>query len=153
MQIAKEAVVSIDYELTDDDGQLIDSSKGAEPLKYLHGFGNIIPGLEKALEGKATGDQLNVSIDPDEAYGQRLDELQQVVSRENFGDNEIEVGMRFRVPSESGRELVMTIVGIDGDDVTIDGNHELAGVTLHFDVTIRDVREATDEEISHGHAH
>lgn len=153
MQIAKDAVVAIDYELTDDDGQVIDSSKDAEPLKYLHGFGNIIPGLEKALDGKASGDQLNVSIEPEDGYGQRHDELQQVVSRENFGGADIEMGMRFRVPSESGQDLIMTIVAINGDEVTIDGNHELAGVRLHFDVTIRDVREATEEEISHGHAH
>lgn len=154
MQIANDTVVSVDYELTNDDGDLIDTSEGSKPLTYLHGVGGIIPGLESALEGKTSGQQLKVSIQPADAYGLRRDELQQVVSRQQFGDiDDLEVGMRFRVPTESGDHLVMTIVDVNGDAVTIDGNHELAGMTLHFDVVIRDVREATPEEISHGHAH
>lgn len=154
MQIEKHRVVSIDYELTDSDGQVIDSSSGSEPLAYLHGVGGIIPGLESALEGKTSGEQLKVSIEPADAYGERQDELQQVVTRDQFGENaELEVGMRFRVPREQGGELVVTIVDLNDENVTVDGNHPLAGETLHFDVTVRDVREATEEEIEHGHAH
>ncbi len=154
MQIAKHKVVSIDYELTDDKGDVIDTSEGSEPLTYLHGTGNIIPGLENALEGKVSGEQINVSIQPADAYGHQRDELRQVVPRDEFkGIDDLQVGMRFRVPTESGEPLVVTVVEIEQDSVTVDGNHELAGVTLHFEVTIRDVRESTPEEISHGHAH
>ncbi len=154
MQIEKHRVVSIDYTLTDDDGQVIDSSQGAAPLTYLHGGGNIIPGLEAALEGKTSGQQLNVSIPPADGYGERRDELRQVVEREQFGEiDDLEIGMRFRVPMEDGGQVVVSVVEIRDDEVTVDGNHELAGVNLHFDVEIRDVREATPEEIDHGHVH
>ena len=154
MQIEKHKVVSIDYELTNDQGELISSSDRSNPMSYLHGVGGIIPGLERALEGKASGDQVKVSIEPSEGYGERRDELQQVVHRERFGDvKDLQVGMQFQVPTNTGQPLVMTIVDIDGDDVTVDGNHALAGVVLNFDVKVRDVRDATPEEISHGHAH
>ncbi len=154
MKITKHTVVAIDYELTDDTGDVIDTSTGSAPLTYLHGTGSIIPGLENALEGKNSGERLNVTIQPADAYGDRHEALRQVVSREQFGDIEdLQIGMRFRAPTETGGQLVLTIVEMDGDSVTVDGNHELAGVTLHFDVTIRDVREASAEEISHGHVH
>lgn len=154
MQIAKHKVVSIDYALTNDEGDLIDTSKGSDPLTYLHGVGGIIPGLEQALEGRISGEQFNVSIEPDNAYGHRQDELQQVVSREQFSDvDDLQVGMRFRASTDSGDPLVMTVVEVGESTVTVDGNHQLAGETLHFEVAIRDVREATPEEISHGHAH
>lgn len=153
MQIAKHTIVSFDYQLTDDDGQLIDSSEGSEPLSYLHGAGNIIPGLEKELEGKTSGEQLEVSVEPAEAYGHRREELQQVVERERLGDiGELQVGMQLQATTESDQRIVMTIVEMDDSTVTIDGNHPLAGMRLHFDVTIREVREATEEEISRGHA-
>ena len=154
MQITKHKVVSIDYALTNDGGELIDSSEGSNPLTYLHGVGAMIPGLEQALEGKSSGEDFSVTIEPADAYGHRLDELQQVVSRDRFeGVDDLQVGMRFRASTETGAPLVMTVVEIADDTVTVDGNHELAGVTLHFEVTIREVRDATDEEISHGHAH
>lgn len=153
MQVTKEKVVGIDYTLKDEQGQLLDTSRDREPLYYLHGVGNIIPGLENALEGKATGDQVEVVVPPTEGYGERDEKLVQAVARDNFADvDDVEVGQRFRVRNETG-EAVVTVVGVEDDRVTLDGNHQLAGVTLHFDVTVRDVRDATAEEISHGHVH
>ena len=156
MQIVKHKVVSIDYTLTDGDGTLLDTSEGHAPLTYLHGESNIIPGLERALEGKALGERLQISIPPVDGYGERHDELRQVVSRDSFGDtNDIQVGMQFQLPTNDGRHLVVSVVDIDeaAGTVTIDGNHQLAGETLNFDVTVREVRDATAEEIEHGHAH
>ncbi|QIT54720.1 peptidylprolyl isomerase [Aquisalimonas sp. 2447] len=153
MQIAKDKVVAIDYTLKDDDGSVLDTSEGKEPLAYLHGSGNIIPGLEKALEGKAQGDEVNVQVPPEEAYGERRDDLQQVVPRSLFqGVDELQVGMQFQAQSEGGEQIV-TIAGIDGDDITVDANHPMAGVPLNFEVKVVEVREATDEEKEHGHAH
>lgn len=154
MKVAKHKVVSIDYKLTDDDGETIDSSEGMDPLTYLHGEGNIIPGLENALDDKSVGEQLNVSVSPADGYGERDDKLVHAVPREQFGDeSDIEVGMRFRVPTENDEELVVAVVDVKDDAITVDGNHDLAGMTLHFDVTVREIRDATEEEIAHGHAH
>ena len=156
MQIVKHKVVSIDYTLTDGDGTLLDTSDGQAPLTYLHGESNIIPGLERALEGKALGERLQISIPPVDGYGERHDELRQVVSRDSFGDtSEVQVGMQFQLPTNDDRFLVVSVVDINEAEgtVTIDGNHQLAGVTLNFDVTVREVRDATVEEIEHGHAH
>ncbi|HYW91107.1 MAG TPA: peptidylprolyl isomerase [Gammaproteobacteria bacterium] len=153
MQIAKDTVVTLDYTLTDDQGQTLDSSEGREPLAYLHGAGTLIPGLESALEGHAEGAQMNVTVPPEDAYGNHQDGLQAVVSGEQFeGAPELEVGMQFQASTPDGTRVV-TIVGIDGDDVTVDANHPLAGQTLNFDVTVREVRAATQEELEHGHAH
>lgn len=153
MQIAKNKVVTIDYTLTDDDGAVIDSSDGREPLAYIHGMSNIIPGLESALEGKQTGEQLNVRVPPEEGYGERMDTLRQEVPKDRFqGAEDLQVGMQFHASTDSG-PLVVTVVDIEGDTVTVDGNHPLAGVTLNFDVTVREVRDATAEEMEHGHVH
>lgn len=153
MQIAANTVVTIDYTLTDDSGRVIDSSSGHEPLAYLHGCQNIIPGLEKALEGKRKGESLKVSIAPGEGYGERDDAAVQSVPRQLFEDPAaIEVGMQFQSVSEEGVRLV-TIVEVQAETITIDANHPLAGVTLNFDVTVIDVREASDEELEHGHVH
>ncbi|MBI3244355.1 MAG: peptidylprolyl isomerase [Chloroflexi bacterium] len=153
MQIAKHKVVTINYTLTDDEGKVIDSSKGGEPLAYIQGIGNLIPGLEAALEGRSSGDTLAVSISPEDGYGLRDEAMMQVVARDTFNSaDELEIGMRFRAQLEGGTH-VFTVVGVDGDEVTIDGNHPLAGMTLNFDVAVVDVREATAEELSHGHAH
>lgn len=154
MQVTKHKVVAIDYTLKDDGGDVIDSSEGVEPLHYLHGEGNIVPGLECVLEGKSVGDQLNVTVSPSDGYGERHEELRQTVDRNTFADvDDLATGMQFRVQTEDEQFLVVTVVEVGDDKVVIDGNHELAGVTLHFDVTIRDIRDATSEEISHGHAH
>ncbi len=153
MQIAKNTVVSIDYTLTDDSGEVLDTSKGAEPLVYMQGVGNLIPGLEKALEGKQAGDQFKVSIPPEEAYGLRDEENMEDVPLSAFqGDEELEVGMQVEVQHDHGAHI-MTVAAIDEDTITLDANHPLAGETLHFDVSVVSVREATAEEMQHGHAH
>lgn len=153
MQVAANTVVSFDYTLTAPDGKVIDSNEGSGPLAYIHGQGQIIPGLEDALEGHSTGDNFQVIVSPDRAYGVRDAALVQVVSRDMFESvNELEVGMRFRATLEDG-EHVFTIVGLDDQQVTIDGNHPLAGTTLKFDVTVIEVRAASAEELDHGHVH
>ena len=153
MEIARHKVVTIDYTLTDHAGTVIDSTDGGDPFSYLHGAGTAIPGLENALDGKAAGEALSVQLSPERAYGERNEALVQVVSREQFeSDSEVEVGMQFQATTEAGPRLV-TVVKVVGEEVTVDGNHPLAGVTLKFDVNVRDVRDATAEEVSHGHPH
>ncbi len=153
MRIAKNTVVAIDYTLTDDEGRTVDSSEGREPLSYLHGSGGIIPGLERELEGKAVGDQLQVTVAPADAYGERNESLRQKLPRDQFGGiAELSVGMQFRVDSDNG-PMVITIVEVAEEVVTIDANHPLAGVNLNFDVTVREIRDATADEIEHGHVH
>ena len=153
MTIAKNKVVTIDYTLRDGAGKLIDSSDGGEPLVYLHGNENIIPGLEKHLEGKGTGENLSCVIPAGEGYGERDESLVFKVSRKDFGEGaEISTGMQFEAHGEDGAQIV-TVVGIAGDEVTIDANHPLAGETLHFDVQVKEIREATEEELTHGHVH
>ena len=153
MQVSENTVVSIHYTLKDDNGQTVDSSIGKEPLSYLHGRRNIISGLENALTGKNVGDKLNVTVPPEEAYGNYDDALIQVLPREAFGGVEdIQVGMQFYSESPEGVQMI-TIKNVDGDQITVDANHPLAGQTLHFDVEIMDVREATAEELQHGHVH
>jgi FKBP-type peptidyl-prolyl cis-trans isomerase SlyD len=153
MQAGENTVVLIHYTLTSDAGETLDSSEGREPLGYLHGFGNIIPGLENALAGKKAGDKLSVSIKAEEAYGVRDDALVQVVPRSAFGGApDLEVGMQFQAQTPQGVRVV-TIVDVEGDDITLDGNHPLAGETLHFAVEVTEVRAATEEELSHGHVH
>ena len=138
MQVADNMAVSIHYTLTNDAGETLDSSIGGEALVYLHGKGNIIPGLEKALAGKSTGDKLSVSIAPEEAYGVYIEEMVQVIPRKMFeGIDNVEVGMQFHADVSSGPGIV-TVIKVEGDDVTIDGNHPLAGEALNFDVEITD---------------
>jgi len=153
MQVADNMAVSIHYTLTNDDGEVLDSSIGDEALVYLHGVGNIIPGLEKALHGKVAGDKFNVRIAPEDAYGELMEDMIQVISRDMFeGIDNIEVGMQFNADVSSGSGVV-TVVNIEDDDITIDGNHPLAGLALTFDVEVIDVRAATQEESAHGHIH
>lgn len=153
MQVADNLAVSIHYTLTNDEGEVIDTSEGDEALAYLHGYGNIISGLESVLTGKSVGDKFKVRIDAEDAYGEIEDDRVQIVSIEMFeGVDELEVGMQFHADVSSGPGVI-TIINIDGDDITIDGNHPLAGVPLTFDVEVVDIRPATDEEISHGHIH
>ncbi|MGF6332624.1 FKBP-type peptidyl-prolyl cis-trans isomerase SlyD [Pseudomonas sp. BS3782 TE3695] len=154
MLIAANKAVSIDYTLTNDAGEVIDSSAGGAPLVYLQGAGNIIPGLEKALEGKAVGDEVNVTVEPEDAYGEYSAELVNTLDRKNFeGVDELEVGMQFHASAPDGQMQIVTIRDLDGDDVTVDGNHPLAGQRLTFQVKIVDIRDASQEEIAHGHVH
>lgn len=153
MQIANRHAVSFHYTLTDDQGNVIDSSDGREPLAYIHGEGHIVPGLEKALEGRSAGDQFKVDVAPEEGYGPRHAELIQVVPRAAFqGVEDLQPGMQFQGRNDQG-SINVTVSKIEGDNVTVDGNHPLAGQTLHFAVEITNVREASDEELSHGHVH
>ena len=153
MQIAQDAVVSIHYTLTNDKGETLDSSVGGEPLAYLHGNGNLIPGLENALAGKQAGDKLTVKIAPADGYGEYDKELVQRVPRRSFrGISDVRVGMQFQVQAGGGARTV-TVTHIAGDMITVDGNHALAGQNLNFEVEITDVRTATEEELAHGHVH
>lgn len=153
MQAAENSVVTFHYTLTNAQGEVLDSSRDGEPLAYLHGAGNIIPGLEKALTGKQAGDKLNVTVEPGDGYGERDESLVQEVPRRAFqGVPEIEPGMTFHAQSSQG-PMRVTVTGVAGDMVTVDGNHPLAGETLHFDVEITEVRAATLEELAHGHVH
>lgn len=154
MVVAKDKVVAIDYTLKDSDGQILDQSDDGEPLSYLHGAGMIIEGLESALEGKVANDELQVVVEPTEGYGEFDESLRQQVPRSEFADIEdLAVGMQFRVNAEDDEFIVVTVVDVNDNEVTIDGNHQLAGVTLHFDVKVREIRDATEEEIEHGHPH
>lgn len=153
MQIAENVVASFDYELTGPDGEVIDKSQPGEPLPYLHGAGNIIPGLEAELLGKGAGDELTAVIEPAMAYGERNEQLLQEVPKEAFqGVDELEVGMRFTAESNNG-PVPVVITAVADDKVTVDGNHPLAGMVLTFKVKVTEVREATAQEIEHGHVH
>jgi len=148
MNITQHSIVAIDYVLTNDRGEELDSSKGKEPLVYLHGVGQLVPGLEAELEGKAKGDAVEAVIPPSKGYGERNEAMVQDVPRDRFPDDmPLEVGMTFQAQSPTGARMV-TVVAIEGDQVRIDGNHPLAGTTLNFNVTICDVREATPEELA-----
>ena len=153
MQIAADSVVSIDYTLKSDEGSIIDQSQPGQPMDYLHGHQNIIPGLENALLGKSVGESVDVRVEPAEGYGEFNPDLEQVVPRERFqGVENLEVGMQFQASTEQG-PVSVRIKQVEGEDVTVDGNHPLAGQHLNFSVTIQAVREATEEEKTHGHIH
>ncbi len=153
MQVAPHTVVTIAYTVTDEDGEVLDQADAADPLAYLHGTGALVPGLEAALTGRGPGDTVKVTLEPDDAYGLHDPDLVAVAQRSQFEEpDDLELGMQFELESEDGEDLV-TVVAIDGDEVTLDANHPLAGLTLTFDVRVLDVREATADEQSHGHAH
>lgn len=153
MNISNHSVVSIHYTLKDDQNKVLDSSSGSDPLMYIHGTGNIVPGLEQALEGRKVGDQFKVSIPPQEGYGPRDEKRVQSVQKKEFPNAEqVEVGMQFQVNTDNG-PMVFTVVEVKDSEIVVDGNHPLAGATLHFDVEVTEVRKATQEELDHGHAH
>ncbi len=154
MNISDKCVVAFHCKLTNTDGEQLDSSDGQDPLKYLHGASNIVPGLEKELEGKKAGDALKVEVQPDEGYGQVNPEMVQKVPRSAFeGAPEIKPGMQFQAQGPGGEAQLITVKEVSEEEITVDGNHPLAGQVLHFDVTIEDVSEASEEELAHGHAH
>ncbi|MDO4699896.1 MAG: peptidylprolyl isomerase [Moraxella sp.] len=151
--VAKDTVVKFNYTLTNKDGEVLDQSRG-EPLAYLHGYHNIITGLEAHMVGKSAGDKFVATIAPQDAYGEYISEAVQEVPRANFqGVDKIEVGMQFQSQSDDGHVMLVTVKDLTDDVVVVDGNHPLAGVTLTFDVEIVEVRAATAEELAHGHAH
>ncbi len=154
MKISKHSVVSLEYTLTDDQDEVLDQSDATDPLVYLHGTGALVPGLEQALEGKSAGETFQVSIAPGDAYGHRNEKWVQELKRSEFPeDEELEEGMVFQLKNGSEDPAILTIVELKDDTVTVDGNHPLAGMTLHFDVKVTEVRPATEEELEHGHAH
>lgn len=154
MNIAQHKVVTIHYKVTDvDSGQLIDSTENAEPMTYLHGAQNIIPGLENALEGKNVGDEVEVTVEPAEAYGERSDDRIQQVPLEAFkGIENVQPGMAVTAQTEHG-PVNLIVTEVDEATVTVDGNHPLAGKSLNFSVTVDSIRDASEEEIAHGHVH
>jgi FKBP-type peptidyl-prolyl cis-trans isomerase SlyD len=152
MQIGAKKAVTFHYKLRDDEGTELDSSEGAEPLTYLHGEGNIVPGLEKALEGKQPGDEVKAKVSPEEGYGVRDEANIRNVPRRKLPEGKIQPGMRVRLQTNQG-QIVALVTAIQGDYVTVDTNHPLAGMNLHFDVKVVEVRDATAEELEHGHVH
>lgn len=153
MQISEKKVALISYTLTNSEGQVLDQADEKEPFAFIAGIGNIIAGLDSALDGKVAGDALQVSIEAKDAYGEHKPELLQVVPLEMFqGIEKVEVGMQFQAQSDQGVNVV-TVAKVEGEEVTIDANHPLAGETLNFDVKVLEVREATEEELEHGHVH
>ncbi len=153
VKVVKNSVVTINYTLTNNNGEVLDSSKANGPLAYLHGHDNIIPGLEKEMEGKTKGDKFKTTILPKDGYGDIRSDMVQNVPKSQFEEGEkLEIGMQFQV--QAGEEtLIVAIKEINDDTVTLDGNHPLAGQTLHFEVEINEIREATKDELEHGHIH
>jgi FKBP-type peptidyl-prolyl cis-trans isomerase SlyD len=153
LNVDKNTVVSIDYTLTNNAGEVLDTSSGASPLVYLHGVGGLIPGMERELQGRGVGDEFKIVVPPAEGYGEKRLELIQPVPRKMFaGTNDIKVGMQFQAKTEQGPQTV-TVVAVDDENVTVDANHALAGETLNFQVKVVDIRPATAEELEHGHVH
>lgn len=154
MRISEQKVVTMNYEVADDQGQLIDRSEEGGPLAYIHGNGQLIPGLETALEGRGKGDKVAVDVPPEQGYGERDEEGVQTASRNQFDDSvEIEVGMQFEAQDDDEGHQIVTVAAVDGENITLDTNHPLAGKNLRFKVEILDVRDASTEELSHGHVH
>jgi len=154
MKIANNCVVSIHYTLTNGEGEVLDSSAGGEPLSYLHGAGGIIPGLESELAGQSEGDELKVTVQPEDGYGDVNPELLQHVPRSAFeGVKELEPGMQFQAEGPEGEARIIMVQEVEDEQVLINANHPLAGQVLHFEVKVAAVREASAEELDHGHAH
>jgi len=152
--IGENSVVTMHYKLTGEDEKVVDSSESSKPLVYLHGAGNIVPGLEKALVGKGEGDSLKVRVEPAEGYGETNPDGIKTIERAAFeGVESVEEGMTFEAKAPDGTPQSIVVKKVDGDQVTIDTNHPLAGVVLNFDIQIVSVRESTEEERTHGHAH
>lgn len=153
MKIEEGKVVSMDYTLKNDEGAVIDQSKSDEPFAYLHGHRNIVPGLESALEGKSAGESVAVRLEPKDGYGEVDSSLVQKVPMEAFqGIEKVEVGMHFQAGTPQG-PMTVQVAKVEGDEVTVDANHPLAGKALNFEVAVKDVRQGTEEEIEHGHIH
>jgi FKBP-type peptidyl-prolyl cis-trans isomerase SlyD len=154
MDIAKDRVVSIDYRLHLGDGEIIEESEQGDPLVYLHGYEEIVPGLEKALEGKKAGESLKVQVSPAEGYGEYDPDGVEEVPREDFpAELELQDGGIVSATDDEGDEVDFLVKEVRDNTVVVDFNHPLAGKTLHFEVTVREVRAATEEELEHGHAH
>ncbi|HMV44288.1 MAG TPA: peptidylprolyl isomerase [Leptospiraceae bacterium] len=153
MVISKNKVVAIDYTLRNSEGEIIDASAGQEPLVYIQGIGNLIPGLEEMLEGKKVGDTFKAVIPPEKAYGEFDESLVQLIPSKHFAQiPNLEVGMQLQANMD-GQIRIVTVTAIEENSVEIDANHPLSGETLDFDVTVKSIREASQEELDHGHVH
>lgn len=152
MLVAKNKVVSFLYTVTDDNGKVLDKTEKGNPFSYLHGAGQIIPGLEKEMEGKNINDHFSVHVNANDAYGSYDNSLVMKLDRSYFGSEHLEKGLQLQIQSQDGIHIV-TVVDFTDNEVTIDANHPLAGINLNFDIEIKDVRDASEEEIAHGHAH
>ena len=155
MSLTKNQVASVAYTLTNAEGQIIDQASKESPMTFIQGIGGMIPGFEKELEGKNIGDSFSIVLEPADAYGERNDALTQDVSREMFAgvpDEQLVTGAQFQAQTDAGVEII-TIADVEGDTIKIDANHPLAGMTLYFDIEILNIREATEEELAHGHVH
>jgi FKBP-type peptidyl-prolyl cis-trans isomerase SlyD len=154
MQIANDRAVLIHSKVSNSGGEVVDSSEGEEPLAYIHGQGDIVPGLEEALLGKAAGDRVQITVSPAQGYGEWEEDKVQTVPRAAFEEEgEIQPGMRFQAQGDDGDDVIVTVTRVTNDEVTIDANHPLAGQTLSFDVQVVSVRDCTEEELAHGHIH
>lgn len=152
MVIGAQKVVSIAYTLKDDAGEVIDTSVGSDPLLYIHGVGSLVPGLEKALDGRAAGDHVAISVAPADGYGERDESLIRKVPVRKLPDGKATAGTRVRVQTDRG-PMTLLVTAVQGDYATVDPNHPLCGKTLHFEVDVVEVRDATAEELAHGHPH
>ncbi|RXJ73430.1 peptidylprolyl isomerase [Veronia nyctiphanis] len=153
MKVCKDVVVTLAYQVKNEDGQMVDESTKDAPLQYLHGHNNLIVGLEAALEGREQGETFDVTVAPEEAYGDYHDAMVQRVPADVFqGVDEIVVGMRFLADTDQG-PIPVEVTEVDGDEVVVDGNHMLAGQTLTFSVEVMEMRQATEDEVAHGHIH
>jgi FKBP-type peptidyl-prolyl cis-trans isomerase SlyD len=153
MKIAQNSVVTFDYTLTDSEGNILDTSEGHDSFAYIQGQGQIIPGLESAMEGRSSGDSFEITIQPENAYGQYNEDLVAAIPRDQFDSSlEIKPGMQFNAERE-GQMYTLTVVEVENDKVIVDGNHPLAGYVLNFKVAVKGVRDATPEELDHGHVH
>ena len=154
MKITQDHVALLEFELTSDAGEVLDTSQGRQPLAYIHGKGGILPGLEKALEGKTTGDEFKLRIPAEEAYGKYIDGMEQRVPRDQFpAEMELLVGMQLQAKGPDGQAHPVMITEVSEGEVVLDANHPLAGVPLNFAITVKEVRPATEEELGHGHVH
>jgi FKBP-type peptidyl-prolyl cis-trans isomerase SlyD len=154
MKATKDSVVSIDYTLTNEAGEVLDTSNGGEPLDYLHGHGQIVPGLERELEGKRAGDSFQIKVSPADGYGDHDHRKVMTVPRKQLPKGLApEVGMQLTAQGPNGEQIALWIVEVSDREIKVDANHPLAGQTLHFDVAVRSVREASEEELEHGHVH
>lgn len=152
--VANDTVVEIHYTLKSEGGEVIDSTDGLKPLSYIHGKNNIVPGLENVLTGKKIGETFTAIVPPLEAYGEKKPDLIQVVTKDKFRNaDDLKIGTQFKVPNEHGHAMIVEITAIDGDNITLDANHPLAGMNLHFDIKVESIRAATEEELHHGHLH
>tara|TARA_B100001079_G_scaffold269598_1_gene282143 strand:- start:18 stop:500 length:483 start_codon:yes stop_codon:yes gene_type:complete len=154
MTVKKDKVVEMHYTLKNDANEVIDSSQGKEPMPFLQGHGNIIPGLESALEGMKVGESCDISVKPEDAYGvHRPEAIQEIPMEALKGIEDLQVGMELQSQDEQGNQFIVRVEEIKEETVLINANHPLAGETLHFNVSIENVREASEDELKHGHVH